>query len=96
MLAVIAQRAIHGKVKCVLLDAPIVSRRTIKEALDTAINLGLPYEVVHFPIMEKGEFRANPMNRCYICKKISARILQNQAKELGTSNIADGINASDL
>lgn len=96
LLAVIAQRTLHGKVKCVLLDAPIVTRRAVKEAVETAISLGLPCEVVHFPIMENGEFRANPTNRCYICKKTSARILQNRAKELGISNIADGINSSDL
>jgi uncharacterized protein len=96
LLAVIAQRTLPEKVKCVLLDAPIVPRRAIKEAVETAVHLGLSCDVVPFPIMENEEFRANPTNRCYICKKASAKILRNQAEELGISNIADGINASDL
>lgn len=96
LLAVIAQRALREKVKCILLDAPIVPRRTVKEAVETAVHLGLSCEVVPFPIMGNEEFRTNPTNRCYICKKISAKILRNRADELGISNIADGINASDL
>jgi uncharacterized protein len=96
LLAVIAQRALPEKVKCVLFDAPIVPRRAVKEAVETAVHLGLSCDVIPFPIMENEEFRANPTNRCYICKKISAKILRNQAEELGISNIADGINASDL
>jgi len=46
--------------------------------------------------MENEDFRKNSPNRCYICKKQSARILQDQAEKLAISNIADGINASDL
>ncbi len=46
--------------------------------------------------MENEEFRKNSPNRCYICKKQSARILREQAEKMGISNIADGINASDL
>ena len=45
---------------------------------------------------ENEEFRKNSPNRCYICKKQSARIIREQAEKLGISNIADGINASDL
>ncbi len=96
LLAVIAQRALPEKVKCVLLDAPIVPRRITKEAVETAVHLGLSCDVIPFPIMENKEFRANPTNRCYICKKISAKILRKRAEELGVLNIADGINASDL
>jgi uncharacterized protein len=49
-----------------------------------------------FTIMKNKEFRKNNPNRCYICKKQSARILGDQAEKLAISNIADGINASDL
>ena len=49
-----------------------------------------------FHIMEKEDFRENSPNRCYICKKQSARVLRDQAEKLGISNVAHGINDSDL
>jgi uncharacterized protein len=46
--------------------------------------------------MENEEFRKNSPDRCYVCKKLSARMLRDHADKLGIPNIADGINASDL
>lgn len=96
LLALLAQKVLQEKVKCVLFDSPLVPRRAIKEAEETACKFGLPYSAIPFPILENEEFRKNNPNRCYICKKQSARILKAQAEKLGISKIADGINASDL
>jgi uncharacterized protein len=96
LLAVFAQKALHDKVKCVLFDAPVVPRRAIDEAAEIAHQFGLSYSIMPFPILENEEFRKNSPNRCYACKKQSAKMLENQAEKLGISHIADGINASDL
>lgn len=96
LLAVLAQKALSERVKCVLLDAPIVPRRGVIDAVENARQLGLSCEIMPFPVMENEEFRKNSPDRCYICKKLSARMLQSRAEELGIPNIADGINASDL
>ena len=96
LLSVLAQEALPGKVRCVLLDAPIVPRRGIDDAVGNAHQLGLSCEVMPFPVMENEVFRKNNPDRCYICKKLSAGMLRNRAEKLGISNIADGINASDL
>jgi uncharacterized protein len=96
LLAIFAQKALHERARCILFDAPIVPRRAIDDAVEIACKFGLSCSVMPFPIMENEEFRKNSPNRCYICKKQSARMLQNQAEKMGTSNIADGINASDL
>ncbi len=96
LLAVLAQKALPEKVKCVLLDAPIVPRRGVSGAVDNAHRLGLSCEIMPFPVMENEEFRKNSPNRCYVCKKLSARTLRDHAEKLGIPNIADGINASDL
>lgn len=96
LLAVLAQKALPERVKCVLLDAPIVPRRGVNDAVETAHQLGLSCEVMPFPVMENEEFRKNSPDRCYICKKLSARMLRSQAEKLGIQNVADGINASDL
>ena len=46
--------------------------------------------------MENEDFRKNSPNHCYICKKQSSRMLRDQAEKLRISNVADGINDSDL
>ena len=96
LLALLAQKVLQDKVKCILFDAPLVPRRAVKEAEETAQKFGISCSIIPFPILENEEFRKNSPNRCYICKKQSARILKDQAEKLGISKIADGINASDL
>ncbi len=96
LLAVFAQKALHERAKCILFDAPIVPRRAVNDAVEIACKFGLSYSILPFSIMENEEFRKNSPNRCYICKKLSARILRDQAEKLAISNVADGINASDL
>ena len=96
LLAIFAQKALHEGAKCILFDAPIVSRRAFNDSEEIARKFGLSYSILPFPIMENEEFRKNSPNRYYICKKQSAKILRDQAEKLAISNIADGINASDL
>jgi len=96
LLAIFAQMALHERAKCIFFDAPIVPRRAVNDAVEIAHKFGLSCSILPFSIMENEDFRKNSPNRCYICKKQSARILQDQAEKLAISNIADGINASDL
>ncbi len=96
LLAVLARKALPDRVRCVLLDAPIVPRRAVKDAVENAHKFGLSCEIMPFPVIENEEFRKNSPDRCYICKKLSARLLRNRAEELGIQNVADGINVSDL
>ncbi len=96
LLAALASEALGGdRIRCVLLDAPVVPRRAVREALATAEHLGIMCEVIPFPIMENDEFRKNPLDRCYICKKISSRLLKARAAEAGIAHVADGVNISD-
>jgi len=97
LLAALAVRALgKGRVRCVLLDSPLVPRREVEEAKETAAELGLPLEVVAFPILEDDAFRANRSDRCYTCKKASSRLLKEVARREGIDTVADGTHASDL
>ncbi|MDI6719092.1 MAG: ATP-dependent sacrificial sulfur transferase LarE [Methanomicrobiales archaeon] len=96
LLADIAREVLGERYVCVLLDSPLVPRRTLREARRTARELGLQLEVIPLPILESEEFRRNPKNRCYICKKVSARLLKERARERGLSAVADGVNVADL
>ncbi len=95
LLALLAQKALQDKVKCILFDTPLVPRKAVKDAKETARKFGLSCSIIPFPILENKEFTKNSPNRCYICKKQSAKMLKAQAEKLGISKIADGINASD-
>ena len=96
LLAAISRDILGDKSYCVLLDSPVVSRAAREEAYQIACELGLDLESIPVPLMEHEEFRDNPVNRCYYCKKISAGYLRMRAAELGLACIADGINVSDM
>jgi pyridinium-3,5-biscarboxylic acid mononucleotide sulfurtransferase len=96
LLAAIARDCGEDPVRCVLLDSPLVPRKAVREAIQTARDLGIPCEVIPFPVMDVDEFRCNPKNRCYLCKKMSSRIVKAYAERMGSTLIADGMNASDL
>jgi uncharacterized protein len=96
LLAAIAREVLGDRCRAVLLESPLVPRAAIREARQTAADLGLVLDVIPVPVMEEGIFAANPPDRCYHCKRISARILKGRARELGLACIADGTSSSDL
>jgi uncharacterized protein len=95
-LAAISRDVLHDKSRCIFLDSPVVPRSARAEAYQIADELGLDLDSIPVPLMEHEEFRNNPVNRCYFCKKISAGYLKSKAEELGLACIADGVNVSDM
>lgn len=95
LLAVLAKDILGDRCRCALLDSPVVPRAAIEEAKTIAGAYGLALDIVRVPHMDCREFVDNPPDRCYHCKKISARFLKQQAADLGISCIADGMNVSD-
>jgi uncharacterized protein len=96
LLAAISHNILGDKSRCILLVSAVVSRAAREETHQIARELGLNLEHIPVPLMENEEFRKNPGNRCYICKKISAGYLKQRAAELGVACIADGMNVSDM
>jgi pyridinium-3,5-biscarboxylic acid mononucleotide sulfurtransferase len=96
LLAAISREILGDKSQCVLLDSPVVPRAAREEAYMIARELGLDLESIPVPLMDNSEFRNNPANRCYFCKKISAGYLRQRAAELGFAWVADGINVTDM
>jgi len=96
LLAGIAREVLGDRCRAVLLESPVVPRAAARQARETAAGLRIPFEVIPVPLMEEEAFLANPADRCYYCKKASARVLKRRAGELGIACVADGINSSDL
>jgi pyridinium-3,5-biscarboxylic acid mononucleotide sulfurtransferase len=96
LLAALAHRVLGDKARCIILDSPLVPRKAVREAQETAERIGIACEVVPFPIMDHEEFKKNPKNRCYYCKVVSSRLLRERTRETGCACIVDGVNCSDL
>lgn len=95
LLAGIAREVLGDRCRAVLLESPVIPRAAIREARETAAGLGIPFEVIPVPLMEEETFLANPADRCYFCKKVSAHVLKRLADDAGLACVADGMNASD-
>jgi len=95
LLAALAKETLGDRCRCVILDSPVMPRAAIRGAEQIAETLGLGLEIITVPVMDDVRFRKNPADRCYFCKKNSAKILQKRAAELGLACVADGINVSD-
>jgi uncharacterized protein len=79
----------------VLLDSPVVPRIAVAEALQIAEEFGLRLEIIPVHVMDDERFQKNPAERCYWCKKKSAKVLKGRKEALHYACIADGINVSD-
>jgi pyridinium-3,5-biscarboxylic acid mononucleotide sulfurtransferase len=97
LLAVLAKEVLGNNTLCVLLDSHLVPRAAVEQAHTIAHELGLDLETIAVPHRDHHpEFRKNPANRCYYCKKFSAAYLRQRAEERGLACIADGMNISDM
>ncbi len=67
--------------------------------LDDAMRIGeitgMPLEVLYTDILSDENVKANPINRCYFCKKKIFSEIEKAAKKDGYNLIIDGTNASD-
>ncbi|MDP3180371.1 MAG: ATP-dependent sacrificial sulfur transferase LarE, partial [Bacteroidota bacterium] len=95
LLAVLATEVLGKNARCILLDSPVVPRTAIIEAQQIAQDHHLTLEIIAVSVMDDEKFVKNPAERCYWCKKSSARVLKQRKKALNIACIADGINVSD-
>ena len=95
LLAVLTTEVIGNNARCILLDSPVVPREAIAEAKKIAEEFGLQLEIIPVRIMDDERFYKNPAERCYWCKKTSAKVLKWRKDALHFACIADGINVSD-
>ncbi len=95
-LVAAARDVLGDGVTAVTVDAPIHSRREIREAGETARLLGVRHVVVPLAEMTAPDFVANPPGRCYTCKKLLFAEIFRAAAGVGTQRVAHGVNRDDL
>ncbi|MDD3407529.1 MAG: ATP-dependent sacrificial sulfur transferase LarE [Methanomicrobium sp.] len=96
LLAAVAVDILGDKAIGIFLNSPLVSEREYKDALKTAKKLRLKLEVADFNPFSSEGFDDNSKSRCYLCKSGIAKKIKEIAKTHEITDIADGLNYSDL
>jgi uncharacterized protein len=94
-LAWAATRALGRSALCVTADSPSYPDRHRQLALTLAREFNLQHEIIHTTELDQPEYRANPVNRCYYCKRELYTTLSAVARARGFKAIVDGSNADD-
>lgn len=96
VLLVAAKRVLGGNVVAFTAESVVHP----SGELESAIALARQFDIRHvcFPSDELNDraFRANPVDRCYICKKRLFTIMAEKAKALGIEQLSHGANVDDL
>jgi pyridinium-3,5-biscarboxylic acid mononucleotide sulfurtransferase len=80
---------------CITADSPSYPDHHRQLALSVARDFSLRHEIIVTGELERPDYRANPVNRCYYCKHELYTTLTGVAGERGFAAILDGANADD-
>jgi uncharacterized protein len=69
LLAYTAHLVLKDRMLAALADSPSLSRREYRLAVDFAQEHAIPLQIIRTQEMDDPDYRVNPSNRCYYCKK---------------------------
>jgi uncharacterized protein len=85
----------RDRVLCITADSPSYPDHHRQLALAVARRFDLRHEIIRTHELERPDYSANPVNRCYYCKHELYTTLTRIAAERGFATIVDGTNADD-
>ena len=94
-LAWAATKMLGSRAVCITADSPSYPDHHRQLARRIARDFGLSHEIVSTTELDRPEYRANPVNRCYYCKHELYTTLSGIARDRGIGTITDGSNADD-
>ena len=94
-LAWVATQLLGPSALCVTADSPSYPDHHRRLAIRVAQEFGLRHEFVQTSEIDRPEYRANPVDRCYYCKTELYEVLARLAASRGIAAILDGSNADD-
>jgi pyridinium-3,5-biscarboxylic acid mononucleotide sulfurtransferase len=95
LLLALAREVLPDRLLALTAVSPIHSQQERGAALNFARSLDVRHRLVDSGEMALAEFRANPPNRCYICKKYLFDLLLTEARKRGIHTLAHGANCDD-
>jgi len=95
---VIAELAFHfaRRMIAVTADSPTVLPGEVEEAIQIARSRGWEHRVIEVSEVEEKDFKRNPPNRCYYCKKFLSKALRKISNEVGADIIVEGTNYTEV
>jgi uncharacterized protein len=94
-LASAATRVLGDAALCITADSPSYPDHHRQLARRVAREVGLRHEIIQTAEVDRPDYRANPVDRCYYCKHELYGTLTRLAVERGVTTILDGSNADD-
>ncbi len=95
-LAYKAHQVLGGRSLAVTAESASVPSHQMEMAQKVASQFGFAHEIIRTDELDRPEYRANPINRCYYCKDELFDKLNALAKERAFAVVLDGLNADDL
>ena len=95
-LAALSRQVLGKKAVAVIAQSPTYTAEELQDAQKTAQDLDIALYVIQTDELENEDFKKNPPNRCYYCKKELLRKLVKFAHEHGFRAVFEGTNFSDL
>lgn len=92
----IAFSVLGNKALAVTATSPTYPKKELKEAKEIAKNIGIKHLIIPSNELKIKNFRHNPTDRCYFCKKELFSKLKEIAERKKISYILDGSNRDDL
>jgi uncharacterized protein len=96
LIAKIASDELGDRSIAVTIDSDTFSQRELKLSKKIAKEIGIKHKIMKVSELENVDFRQNPVDRCYHCKKEEIKALKTVAAQEGFSHIAFGVNLSDF
>jgi len=94
-LSVVATQVLGAGALCVTADSPSYPEHHRSLARQVAGAFALRHEIIATAELERPEYRANPVNRCYYCKDELYSTLTTIASARAIDVVLDGNNADD-
>jgi pyridinium-3,5-biscarboxylic acid mononucleotide sulfurtransferase len=92
----VARDVLGEKVVAVTAQSSTYPDRELREAVSFAEAIGVKHVVIESEELDIDGFAANPVNRCYLCKKELFSKMIAVAREHGLRHVVEGSNADDL
>ena len=98
-LAALAVDVLGEHAAAVTLDSCMLSRRELRDAVETARVIGIRHQVVTIDTLDEPHVAGNEPDRCYFCKKMLCERLLRILDEIGGQGynvIIEGTNVSEI
>ncbi|WP_066505727.1 ATP-dependent sacrificial sulfur transferase LarE [Abyssisolibacter fermentans] len=94
-LAKVCKDVLNENAICITINTAFQPKSEIDEARKLAKNIGTKHIIIDLSINDLKSVKANPIDRCYKCKKIIFSKIKEEALKHGISTIVDGSNMDD-